>query len=181
MATNTAHILLLSLPVLAITQDDILEVNLPSMGRHTGTQRIPHYQHILALDGRQYIRFIVRTKQAFMLFSEKNVNLINRNTDTDYIEVNLGCGNDGSKSRIGVSSTVASAHNINTPNIVNINVFKYLWISWYGGKIKVGGGFQVEQDIIIQRNYPSTLDINYLALYGWGFSSDWKIFTGICI
>ena len=181
MATNTAQILLLNLPLLVITQDDILEVNLPSMGRYTGTQRINHYQHILALDGRQYIRFTVKTKQAFMLFSEKNVNLINRNTDTDYIEVNLGCGSDGSKSRIGIGSTVASAHNIDTPNIVNINVFKYLWISWYGGKIKVGRGFQVEQDIIIQSNYPSTIHINNLALYGWGFSSDWNIFTGISI
>ncbi len=170
--------LVLPVTILVLTQDDIIEINLPNAGSKTGRQRIPHYKNVLNLEGRKYIKFAVKTKEAFLLFSEKHINSIN-NTDHEFVEVNLGA-DVNMISRIGVGSTVDTAPKVSTPNILNKNVFKYIWISWSGGKIKVGWGFEVGKDKFMQKDYPSIIEINYLSLFnGWGSSGQWKIFAGI--
>ncbi len=69
---------------------------------------------------------------------------------------------------------------INTPNILHGTTTKYFWASWNGGIFKVGRGFVLNENIFMQKAYPSTININYLAVFnGFGSGGLWHVFAGI--
>ncbi len=74
----------------------------------------------------------------------------------------------------------ASAGAVDTPDILTNTEFRYFWITWSDGVIRVGHGFIIGEDIIMEKNYPTSTDINYLALFnGMGSDGIWKLYTGI--
>ncbi len=72
--------------------------------------------------------------------------------------------------------------------LLDENTFRDFWMSWSDGVVRVGKGLQVGQDVIhedgnpnnkLEKAYPSTIDINYLALFnGYGADGDWRLYKG---
>ena len=174
------QILVLPVVVLAINQLEIIEESLPNAGNVVEADRIPHYREVLHLTGRQHIRFALKSGgNPVLLLSKTPANSIVYSTDHDYAEVGVGYStNTKCCIRIGIIFGTCDVL-INTPNILDSSTFKYFWLSWFNDIIKLGHGFIIGQDIIIEKSFPST-DVKYLALFnGWGFSGDWKLYAGI--
>ncbi len=178
----TLHIFHLLLPVLilAIKQTEILEETLPNAGGHGGGNMIPYFRSVMNLTQRNHIRFAVKAaNDAILLFSERQGNTIDYSNDHDYTQVVIG-GAGNSWSRIRVGSMSGSSGTISTPGILSNSAFKSFWISWNENIMKVGYGFEIGEDIFIQRSYPSTTDINMLSLFnGFGSGGQWEIYSGI--
>ncbi len=182
-----AWILLLILPIVVFTtnQDGIIEVSLPNAGtQKIGAKRIPYYRSVMDLADKKQVRFAVKATQccqgaANLLFSEKQASTIIYNTDHDYFEITLPFnGNDRMGIRVGAMK--GSIDYTSTPNIWIGKMFTYFWAYWSGNVIKVGYGLNIGQDVLMEKSFPPTIDINYLALFnGYGSGADWRIFTGI--
>ena len=129
--------------------------------------------------GRHHIRFAVKTERsACILFSETPANSIDTSTNTDYAEVCIGVWENG-KCIIRVGDLSSNAGKVDTPDILEATAYKYFWISWDTGVIKLGNGFVIGESIITEKNYPSTTDVKYLALFnGYSFGGEWKIYIG---
>ncbi len=133
------------------------------------------------------IRFAVKSEEnAHILLSGKLANNIIYNTDYDYIEVVIGGGSGNSKSTIRVSTLGGWAIEDDTPGILDSLAYKYFWLSWESssgnnGTFKVGHGFEINQNVFMERNYdPLVIDIKYLALLSvWGSGGDWRLYAGI--
>ena len=169
------------MPVVMMTliQDDIVDISLPDGGEKLHDKRIPYYRSMLDLSNRQSIRFAVKAiKTVYLLFSERHANTINYNTDHDYIEVLFG-SSQGSVIRVGIMAGWDGA--VVIPDVLDASAFKYFWISWNNGVIKVGHGFGIGDDIIMEKSYPSSIDVKYLALWnGYGSGEvKWRLFTGV--
>ncbi len=66
-----------------------------------------------------------------------------------------------------------------TPNILTNSEFRRFWLSWDNDKIKVGYGFEIGNDIIMEVGYPSAMDINFMAiLNGLGSGGSWEVYAG---
>ncbi len=169
--------------ILAIPQNDIIEINVPDAGNQGGSNRLPFYRHVLDLISDQcYIRFAVKTgANAYILLSENPSAMIDYNTDSHYVEIEIG-GYSNTKSIIRVGTLGYQAGLVDTADILNSTSFRMFWISWAGDVIKVGKGLNVGQYVIIDKTYPSTIRINHLSVFnGFGFSGSWKIFLGIML
>ncbi len=175
-------ILLLLAPfmILCIKYEEVIEQILPDGGDVMGSDKLPLYRAVIDLSGRKHIRFSVKTGwNANILFSERQANTIDTNTDNEYIEVIIG-GWGNSKSIIRVETLGGHNGRLGTPNILNANTFKEFWVSWKGGVIKVGRGFFIGKDVFMEKPFPSGINVNFLALFnGYGTGGQWKIFTGI--
>ena len=113
-----------------------------------------------------------------MLLSKQVANAINTSADYDYIEINLGA-HWNTHSRIGVGTLIEWAYSVSTPDILDENSYKHFWLTWENYIIKVGVGFVIGHDVILEKTYPSTVDFNYLSLFnGWGAGGSWKMFLG---
>ncbi len=168
----------LAILILALSQDDVIEINLPNFGKKEGAARLPLYQHIMDLNGRKHIRFSVKSGHANILLSEKHVSTMNYNIDYDYVEIIMW---DYTKSlfRIGNLGGGGIGGTVNTPDLINPTEFRYFWVQWTNGTIQVGQGFEIGHEIFMKKNYPSTINIYYLSLWnGYGSAGDWRIFTG---
>ncbi len=91
----------LTVPVASI---QIIQESLPNYGNKQGSSRLPHYKTVLELTGHSYIRYSVKAaNDAFLMFSERPVNSINYDTDTEYVELTIG-GWFNAGSRMGMGT-----------------------------------------------------------------------------
>ncbi len=179
---HRVHICLFIFPaiILAINQVDIIEETLPDYANRQGADMIPFYRNVIELTGKHFIRFTVKTgNDATLLFSERLATSISYNADFEYVQVLLGgWGNAWSNIRLG--TMIGEPGRVSTPNILDNFMYKQFWISWADNIMKVGHGLSIGGDIIMQKAYPSTTDIKYLALWnGWGSGGRWKLLIGI--
>ncbi len=174
------HMLILPAVLMAINQLEIVEESLPNAGDQDGANRIPHYREVLTLTGRQHIRFALKSGgNTFLLLSNSPAHSIVYNTDHDYAEVGVGSfHNTKCCIRIGLMADNCDV-TVDTLDILDVSTFKYFWLSWGNNVIKLGHGFVIGQEIIMEKNFAS-VDVKYLALFnGYGFNGDWKLYTGI--
>ncbi len=69
---------------------------------------------------------------------------------------------------------------VETPNLLNVSIVRPFWLSWDHRHVKFGHTFDIGQEIIMQKPYPSTIDIKYLGLFnGFGMDGQWRLYTGI--
>jgi hypothetical protein len=54
-----------------------------------------------------------------------------------------------------------------TPNILDVNNFKFLWVSWIGGVISVGQGNIVGSMTFMTYTDSTPSAVNYIAFAGW--------------
>ena len=178
------RILLLFAPimVLAIQQSGIIEESLPNAGHQSAGARLPHYRNMLDITRRNHIRFSVKAaSNSFLFLSEKLVNTIDYNNDHGYAEIALG-GWGNSKSIIYRGTMFGESGAVSTPGILDGTAFKNFWASWNNGVIKVGSGFIIGDNVIMEKWYPLTTHIKYLALLNaYGSSGNWKLYPGITI
>ncbi len=162
----------------AIRQEDIIVEALPNSG-NIHPNRFSTYRHVLTITNKTQIRFGVQAgNDAHLLLSDKHANTIDINTDYNYIEVEFG-GSGNTQSLIRVSTMLGQLGAANTPNILDSSTIKYFWVSWYGGVVKGGHGFDIDQNIIMESSYPANIDIKYLALWsGFGSSGTWHLYNG---
>ncbi len=176
------YIFFLFSPVIihAIQQMEIIKESLPNAGTPPGGSKLLHYWSVLNLSNRNHIRLAVRTRNdAGLLFSEKPANLINYGTDINYFEIIIG-GFSDTKSIIRVGTLSGLDVMVDIVNILDETVFKYFWVSWYNGVIKVGRGLMRGGDIFIEGSYNSGINIKYLSiLNGWGCNGTWEVYAGI--
>ncbi len=180
---DIAHIFLMFTPMLAlaIQPTQIQEESLPNLGDYDGAAMVPYWRSVLDLTYRQYIQFEVKAaNDAALLFSERHANTINYSTDTDYVMVTIGGWTD-EYSVIRVGSMDNHTGKVDTLDILDDSQFRYFWISWAAGVVKVGHGFELEQNVFMQKPYPdATTDIKYLALFnGWSSLGDWRLYIGV--
>ncbi len=177
---TVAIALILLLLSMTINKGEILEQTLPDAGRKIAGARLPFYRHVFDLKNTRHLKFSVKASQdGFLLFSEKIANSMNYNIDHEYVEVNIGA-HGNKKTLIRVGTMDGNGEDVNTLKILSSNKFSYFWATWDNGIIKLGHGFEINQDVIIQRSYPATTDIKYLALFnGFGSEGFWRLFIGI--
>ena len=148
--------------ILAIHQEEIIEVSIPDAGGHVGA---PRYSHVLDITNRKAIRLAVQAgNDAYLLFSERHADTIYDNNDLEYIRVILGgWGNTWSCIQLGTMDWEDGQ--VSTPNILNGSMFSYFWITWHGYVMKVGHGLNTGVNMFMELRYPSTTDIKYLGLW----------------
>ncbi len=176
------YLLFLPFMTQAIRQTEIIVESIPNGGVVLGGNKFPLYRSVLDLTERNHIRVSVKAaNDAFLLFSERYANSIVINTDTDLFEVLIGgWSNTKSVIRVGDIATSKTGGVCDTPNILDATDFRYFWIAWNKGLVKVGSGFTIGQNVFMQKSYPATTDVKYLSLWnGWGSDAEWKIYAGI--
>ncbi len=164
----------------AIKNVEIIEEILPDAGTQPMSARLPHYRTVLNISSRTQLRFGVRAlHNSYLMLSEKPANTIDYSTYHDYAEIGIG-GWINLKSIIYVGTIGGSAGAVDTHGILNNTEFRYFWVTWSNGIIRVGHGFIMGKNIIMEKNYPSTTEIKYLSLFN-GFGSDgaWQLYAGI--
>ncbi len=141
-----------SIMALVIAEEETIEISLSGDTTATIQDRIQQYMTVLEdLSIRQHIKFALKAgSDAYLLLSEKEAYNIDTNTDNDYV---IGMwGNVRSIIRVGSFSTVIGM--VLTADILDPSTFKEFCLSWNGGIVKVGRGFGVNEDIIMQNSYP---------------------------
>ncbi len=168
--------------ILAAIPADIIELSLPDAGDLWGSDKLPLYRSVLEFRGRKHIRFAVKAgNDAHLLFSEKHVNMIDYDTDTNYFEIIIG-GYYNTRCIIRVGTLSGSDFYVNTYYMLDSSTFKCFWVGWKAGVIVLGRGSQIGQHIVMQRSYSVTTDMKYVSVFsGFGSIGDWKVYPGMYI
>ena len=169
----------LPLIVLAIKQNEIMSESIPDAGRKGGANRVPFYRELMHITDRNHIRFSVKAKHnALLLLSERPANSIDYYTDHEYLEISIGAWSN-TKSNIRLGTMQGSDGQVNTTNILNPSTYNYFWVAWNEGIVKLGHEFMIDENVIMTRSYPATIDLKYLAIFnGFGSNGTWELYAG---
>ncbi len=68
---------------------------------------------------------------------------------------------------------------VSTPGILNSTTYTHHWLSWDNGAVRFGTCFTIGDRVVMQKSYPSTIEVRYMAVFnGFGSNGDWVIYAG---
>ena len=122
--------------------------------------------------------FSIRARSdAHILLSEQPVSS-DYNLTENFVEVVIG-GWANTKSLIRIEDLVTEENRIETPYYLDGDSFNDFWITWGNNVIRVGRGLQAGAQMFMEKEYPSTINLNRMAIFsGYGSDGTWKIRTG---
>ena len=131
------------------------------------------YHCMLGVSAMNNITLSVKgANDALILLSEETVDNI---TTNHFMEVVLG-GWTNTQSKIRVGEWDSADNLVSTPSLLDENEFRNFWMSWDSSLSKVGNGFDIGQQEIMQASYPSTTNVHYLGGFGWDGNITFRVY-----